>query len=64
MRYKMEQESNCTTHFLDLEISRGDNGIKLGFYQKPTGTDITVHNTSNNPEHKKNKNAKNHTDCL
>ena len=51
----MEQESNCTTHFLDLEISRNGIGIKLGVYHIPVETDVTIHNTSNNPEHTKKK---------
>jgi hypothetical protein len=59
MKYKMEQESNCTTHFLDLEISRSDTGIKLGVYHIPVETDVTIHNTSNNPELKKNKTKQN-----
>jgi len=46
----MEQENNCTTHFLDLEISRSDIGMKLGIYNIPVETDITVHNTSRTQE--------------
>jgi hypothetical protein len=55
MKYNKEEESNCTTHFLDQEISGADNGIEPGVCHKPVEADITIHNTSNNPKHKKNK---------
>ena len=33
----MEHESNCSAHFLDLEISRNDIGMKLGIYNITNG---------------------------
>ena len=53
LQFKMSTEENNTINYLDISIHRNNNRIDLNIYRKPTGTDTTIHFTTNHPhEHK------------
>ena len=49
LQFKMSTEENNTINYLDISIYRNNNSIELNIYRKPTGTDTTIHFTSNHP---------------
>jgi hypothetical protein len=51
--FTMEQENDTLINFLDLSITRSDNGFSTSIYRKPTATDTLIHYNSCQPyEHK------------
>ena len=53
LEFKMTEEVNNTTNYLDLHIHRNHDNTQLGIYRKATQTDATIHYTSNHPmQHK------------
>ena len=49
IEFTVEFENNSSINFLDLTISRDNNGLVFDIFHKPTHTDTTIHNTSLHP---------------
>ena len=53
IKFNPTYETNNTINFLDLQILRNAQNLKISIYRKPSTTDTTIHHTSNHPmEHK------------
>jgi hypothetical protein len=53
LEFKLTQEEENQTNFLDLTIIRNTNHFDTDIYRKPTTTDTTIHSSYNHPmEHK------------
>jgi hypothetical protein len=49
LMFTMEQENNKLITFLDLSITRSDNGFSTSIFRKPTATDTLMHYNSCHP---------------
>ena len=53
LQFKITTEENNTINCLDISICRNNNSIDINIFRKPTGTDTTIHFTSNHPHEQK-----------
>jgi hypothetical protein len=47
LEFKISDEENNSINYLDLSIHRNANNLDIGFYRKPTNTNITTQFSSN-----------------
>jgi hypothetical protein len=53
LEFKLSEDKNNSTNYLDFSTHRNTNSIDLEIYRKPTHTDVTIQFSSSHPlEHK------------